>query len=82
MKKVVQLLLSTLFVFTANEFTGELIDSDEGNLKWIDNDKLLDLNLWEGDPIFMDWIYNQDRYFSAKFSYLNKKLESHSVIFY
>jgi 8-oxo-dGTP diphosphatase len=35
------------FVFTATEFTGELIDSPEGKLEWIPDEKLLELNLRE-----------------------------------
>ena len=34
-----------VFVFTANDFTGELIESPEGRLEWIPDDQLLDLNL-------------------------------------
>jgi len=40
------------FVFVAPEFTGELIDSPEGILEWIDDSRLAELNLWEGDLIF------------------------------
>ncbi len=70
-----------VFVFTANEFTGELIDSPEGNLKWVDNDKLLDLNLWDGDKIFIPWL-KQDKFFSGKFTYDKGKLQEYSVCFY
>jgi hypothetical protein len=41
-----------VFVFTAMEFTGELIDSPEDKLEWIPCDKLHDLSLWESDHIF------------------------------
>src|SRR5512139_680829 len=41
------------FVFIVDRFDGELIESYEGNLEWIDNDKLLGLNLWEGDRLFL-----------------------------
>jgi 8-oxo-dGTP diphosphatase len=34
-----------VFVFTANDFSGELIDSPEGRLGWIPDEKILDLNL-------------------------------------
>ena len=70
-----------VFLFSATEFSGELIESDEGNLEWIRDEKITSLNLWEGDKIFMDWI-NKEKFFSAKFIYKNKKLKSHSVIFY
>jgi len=57
-----------VFVFTAHDFSGELIDSPEGNLEWIPDEKILSLNLWESDPIFMQWIQER-KFFSAKFVY-------------
>ena len=70
-----------VFMFTVKDFEGELIDSNEGKLEWIENEKLLNLNLWEGDKIFIPWLF-QEKYFSAKFIYENKKLISHNVSFY
>lgn len=68
-------------VFTATEFTGELIDSPEGVLAWVDDEKLLDLNLWEGDRIFLPWL-TQDAFFSGKFEYVDGSLARHDVVFY
>ncbi len=70
-----------VFVFVIDEFTGELIDSPEGNLEWIPDDKLLDLNLWDGDKIFLPWL-EDDKFFSAKFVYEDKKFVDYSVEFY
>jgi len=70
-----------VFLFTADEFTGKLIDSPEGNLAWVENDKLTELNLWGGDKIFIPWLY-QDEFFSAKFNYENGKYVNHDVSFY
>ncbi len=70
-----------VFLFTANSFSGEIIDSQEGRLEWIEDEKVLDLPLWEGDRIFLKWL-DQDKFFSAKFIYLNKKLENYKVKFY
>ncbi len=70
-----------VFIFTSKEFEGELIDSNEGKLEWIDDDKLLDLNLWEGDKYFIPWLF-QEKFFSAKFIYENGKYISHEVNFY
>lgn len=42
-----------MFLFTATRFTGELIACDEGELEWIDKDRLYALTLWEGDRIFL-----------------------------
>jgi 8-oxo-dGTP diphosphatase len=69
------------FLFTMHDFEGDLIDSAEGVLQWIDNNALLDLNLWPGDRIFIPWIF-QDRFFSAKFIYERGKFMSHVVTFY
>ena len=70
-----------VFVFTVNEFEGELIDSNEGILEWIPNDKLTELNLWDGDKIFIDWIF-KDKFFSAKFNYKDKKFIDYEVVFH
>ena len=70
-----------VYVFTANEFSGELADSEEGKLEWIEDEKLYRLPLWEGDPIFLKWI-EEERFFSGKFVYQNGKLIRHSVVFH
>lgn len=70
-----------VFLFTADDFEGELINSSEGHLEWIPNNKLTEINLWDGDKIFIPWLF-QDKFFSAKFVYENGKYISHSVYFY
>lgn len=69
------------FVFLMDDFSGSLIDSPEGHLEWIDNTRLLDLNLWEGDRIFIPWL-EQPGFFSGKFVYTNNNLSDHSVVFH
>ncbi|MBU2491452.1 MAG: 8-oxo-dGTP diphosphatase [Bacteroidetes bacterium] len=70
-----------VFVFVFHDFEGDLIESPEGHLEWIDNDKLIELNLWEGDKIFIPWLF-QEKFFSAKFNYENGKFIDHEVIFH
>ena len=73
------------FVYTSTDFDGEITDSDEGTLHWIEDEKLTSLNLWEGDPYFLKWIYNDEyssKRFSAKFIYENKKYITHEVKFF
>jgi 8-oxo-dGTP diphosphatase len=70
-----------VFLFTITEFEGELIDSPEGHLEWIPNEKLLELNLWDGDRIFIPWLF-EDKFFSAKFNYDDGKFSGYSVEFY
>lgn len=70
-----------VFMFTVDQFRGKLIDSPEGRLEWIDNDKLLELPLWEGDKIFLPWL-KKNKFFSAKFNYHNGILKDWTVNFY
>ena len=70
-----------VFVYVVADFEGELIDSPEGDLRWINNSDLTGLNLWEGDAIFLTWL-NHKGIFSAKFIYENARLISHEVVFY
>ena len=57
--------------------------SDIGSLQeqMESDEEVMDLNLWEGDRIFLPWL-DQPEFFSAKFNYENGVFQSHSVIFY
>lgn len=70
-----------VFIFTANDFEGNLEQSKEGTLKWIDDSEIFNLNLWDGDKIFMKWI-EDEKIFSGKFVYEGENLAEHSVTFY
>ena len=70
-----------VFVFTFVDFEGTLIDSPEGRLEWIPNNSLTSLNLWEGDKIFLEWVF-EEKFFSAKFNYENGNFLDYSVNFY
>lgn len=69
------------FVYVVTEFSGLLRSSPEGILKWVPDQELLNLNLWEGDRLFIPWL-DQENFFSAKFEYTGGKLQSYSVNFY
>ena len=70
-----------VFVFLAHEFEGDLLDSSEGRLAWIDDRELFSLNLWEGDQFFLKWMH-EGKFFSGKFVYRNGKLLDHEVHFH
>ena len=70
-----------VFVYVFDDFDGNLIESDEGQLAWIDDNELLNLNLWEGDLYFLRWI-NEKRFFSGKFIYEAGRLQDYKVIFH
>ena len=63
-----------MYVFTATEFEGNLIECDEGDLEWIEKEKIDTLPTWEGDHIFVDKLRKDDGFFSVKFEYEGEKL--------
>jgi 8-oxo-dGTP diphosphatase len=69
------------FVFVGKRYSGELIDSSEGDLAWIENERLAELPLWQGDLIFLPWL-DQPGFFSGKFIYRDGSLVDHQVVFY
>ena len=69
-----------VFLFTATEFSGDLIESPEGALKWIADSEITNLPLWEGDKYFIGWLKG-GKFFQAKFCYKDGKLIKHQVKF-
>ncbi|MCL2655794.1 MAG: 8-oxo-dGTP diphosphatase, partial [Coriobacteriia bacterium] len=71
-----------IFIFTASAYTGEVGECDEGTLAWIDTDKVCELERWEGDRLFWEWIVSGAPFFSAYFEYDGDRLVKHAVTFY
>ena len=63
-----------IFLYTSDEFSGELSDCNEGELKWIQKEDLFSLNLWEGDKIFLKLLFDDAPFFSLKLSYKGDEL--------
>ena len=63
-----------MYIFTSDDFAGEMIECDEGELSWIDKDKILDLNLWEGDRYFLKPLLNSDKMIKMEMRYKDKQL--------
>ena len=56
-------------LYTADAFTGEPIECDEGVLEWVGKDRIGELNLWEGDRIFFRLLDEREEFFSLKLVY-------------
>ncbi|MCK8061645.1 MULTISPECIES: 8-oxo-dGTP diphosphatase [unclassified Fusibacter] len=67
------------FIYECYDFEGDLVEGSEGSLHWIEDESLLDLPLWEGDPIFLNVIYHSSDLFSGKFTYEDKELKSYQL---
>lgn len=70
-----------VFLFTTKEFTGELQECNEGELHWVENERVLHLNISEGDKLFLGWL-REYKMFSAKFMYEEGKLIDHRLVVY
>ena len=63
-----------MYLYTSDDFSGELIECDEGELHWIDKDKILELNLWEGDRTFLPKLLNTDEFIKMTLRYSKDQL--------
>ena len=65
-----------MHLFTADAWTGTLRACAEGELAWIEKEKLLSLSLWEGDRIFLRLLDSDAPFFSLKLCYAGDVLVS------
>ena len=65
-----------MYVFTSDKFEGNLIDCNEGDLQWIDKDKVTQLKTWEGDKIFLEKIQKDEMDAKSKYDSCENKVSS------
>lgn len=65
-----------MHLFTADGFTGQLKACDEGELEWVEKERMLSLPIWEGDKIFLRLLKNDEPFFSLKLCYQGERLMS------
>lgn len=65
-----------IHLFTADGFTGELSQCDEGELEWVEKTRIGELTLWEGDHLFLELLAMQAPFFSLKVVYQGDRLVS------
>jgi 8-oxo-dGTP diphosphatase len=63
-----------MFLYTADEFEGEMIACDEGNLEWVNKGEVYNLPIWEGDKIFFRLLEHREDFFSLKLRYQGEEL--------
>lgn len=61
-------------LYTADRYTGDIGNCDEGELVWVEKGKIMDLNIWEGDKIFLKLLTENQPFFSLKLEYKGDKL--------
>ncbi len=64
-----------MHLFTATEWRGRVGDCDEGDLAWVDKKRLEELNLWQGDRLFLRLLLDDGApFFSMKLVYVDDNL--------
>lgn len=64
-----------MHLFTASEFHGEMVcECSEGNLEWVEKSEIENLNLWEGDKIFLKRLNGDKNFFTLKLRYEGDRL--------
>lgn len=58
-----------IHLFYVNDFSGELIECNEGTLEWVPIKDVYFLPLWQGDKIFLKLIEDKVPFFSLKLQY-------------
>ena len=68
-----------IFVFVADEYEGEIKQSEEGKLEWIEIDKLLNIKQFEQNEKFTPYLFKEEL-FEGKFSLDdNCKVKSYKI---
>ena len=63
-----------MYLFTADEFEGQIGPCNEGDLQWVSRDFLDQLPKWEGDQIFLDLLWRDAPFFLLTLRYDGDKL--------
>ncbi len=63
-----------MHLFTVSAYTGDLTACDEGELAFIENEKISELPMWEGDRVFFDLLKKDLPFFSLKLVYSGERL--------
>lgn len=71
-----------MHLFTAESERTETLSCEEGDLAWIERSEIENLNLWEGDRIFLEYLNENRGFFSLKLEYEGDSLTGSSVNFY
>lgn len=63
-----------MHLFTADAWTGTLIECSEGTLEWVRKEDVPRLPIWEGDKIFLRLLAEDAPFFSLKLTYEGEQL--------
>ncbi len=62
-----------MYIFVSHSFSGKMHECDEGELSWFTKDEIYNLNMWEGDYLFLDKVFKEEK-IDMTITYSNGKL--------
>ena len=62
------------FLYTCDEYEGTLRTCSEGDLEWIEKDRIQDLPIWPGDKYFFRLLEERQDVFALKLHYVHDEL--------
>ena len=63
-----------MYVYEVSDFSGEIIECNEGKLDWIPIKDINQYPMWEGDKAFLPLLFKNAPYFKMSLIYKNKDL--------
>lgn len=69
-----------MHLYVVNKVKGTIKECDEGELKFVDIDKIFELPMWEGDKIFLQYLKENRPYFELELIYSGDELKSSRLI--
>jgi len=68
-----------MHLYSAWDWEGDITVCDEGDLEWLDMEKVFDLEIWEGDKIFFWLMQHGAPFFSLKLEYIGDELAAYAL---
>ena len=69
-----------MHLYVVDQVKGSIRECDEGELQYIDIDKMDDLPMWEGDKIFLQFLKENRPYFELELVYDGNELKSSKLV--
>lgn len=63
-----------MYLYTSSDYSGEIKECNEGELKYVGFAEIFNLNLWEGDKIFLKYLLDDKEFFKLRLVYDHDKL--------
>ena len=69
-----------MHLYVVDQVKGSIRECDEGELQYIDIDKMDELPMWEGDKIFLQYLKENRPYFELELIYDGNELKSSKLV--